>query len=446
LIWVSFLWSSQTLDIEENYSVVQDIVSDMRKVISKHPQVEQRRLHRRAFFDNVDPENQALLILVSCFVKTSHFEEYLRVKEIILLDLLRVISHHNARLATPIRSVQRILDESETRQAPFRDAPRDRKKGVYMIEAAAVAVDDSDEGDIIKVDAGVHTSDTGKENSTKEIGKEDGLKATRSKTVHSPEDAADSKGKNKPKDKAQVIADSSLKSGVSDSADTASPHTTRKPQLEGLDSMGLNSDDITLLKAAFEKPPADIPEGPLGSVPSVDIGQGERASSKIVTEQQKQKVAKADSLSHKVTDETPKELTPTNATEEPMIEQPQDNDPWRQQPQVAPSPQPTVAAASQKSDSGQSGARSLDETLQTAQAPSPSAAPVPRLQSVEENLVLGVALDGPKRTLPLDDDITPPSKPRELVTSRNGGTKEPKDRRDPSSNPKANPSGSTPSE
>lgn len=41
---------------------VQDIVSDMRKVISKHPQVEQKRLHRRAFFDNVDPENQALLV------------------------------------------------------------------------------------------------------------------------------------------------------------------------------------------------------------------------------------------------------------------------------------------------------------------------------------------------------------------------------------------------
>lgn len=85
----------------------------MRRVLSKNPQVEQQRLHRRAFFDTIDPENQALQvrcahlslncvsefhgivhelvylsimylfcvqILISCFVKTSHFEEYLRVK------------------------------------------------------------------------------------------------------------------------------------------------------------------------------------------------------------------------------------------------------------------------------------------------------------------------------------------------------------------------------
>lgn len=85
----------------------------MRRVLSKNPQVEQQRLHRRVFFDTIDPENQALQvscahlslnsvselhgivhelvylnivylfcvqILISCFVKTSHFEEYLRVK------------------------------------------------------------------------------------------------------------------------------------------------------------------------------------------------------------------------------------------------------------------------------------------------------------------------------------------------------------------------------
>lgn len=34
----------------------------MRKVLSKHPMVEQQRLHRRVFLDNVDPENQALKV------------------------------------------------------------------------------------------------------------------------------------------------------------------------------------------------------------------------------------------------------------------------------------------------------------------------------------------------------------------------------------------------
>ncbi|KAL2246661.1 UNVERIFIED_CONTAM: Mechanosensitive ion channel protein 2, chloroplastic [Sesamum indicum] len=59
---------------------VNNIVADMRKVLAKNPQVEQQKLHRRVFLDNIDPENQALLILVSCFVKTSRFEEYLCVK------------------------------------------------------------------------------------------------------------------------------------------------------------------------------------------------------------------------------------------------------------------------------------------------------------------------------------------------------------------------------
>jgi hypothetical protein len=41
---------------------VQNIVADMRKVLAKNPQVEQQRLHRRIFLDNINPENQALLV------------------------------------------------------------------------------------------------------------------------------------------------------------------------------------------------------------------------------------------------------------------------------------------------------------------------------------------------------------------------------------------------
>ncbi|KAL4566074.1 hypothetical protein LXL04_030184 [Taraxacum kok-saghyz] len=100
---------------------IHNIVADMRKVLAKNPQVEQQKLHRRVFLDNVDRENQALLILISCFVKTSHFEEYLCVKEAIMLDLLRVISHHRARLATPIRTVQRIYRDADHDNVPVSD-------------------------------------------------------------------------------------------------------------------------------------------------------------------------------------------------------------------------------------------------------------------------------------------------------------------------------------
>lgn len=92
---------------------INSIIADMRKVLAKNPQVEQRKLHRRVFLENIDPENQALMILVSCFVKTKHSEEYLRVKEAILLDLLKVISHHRARLATTIRTVQKVCIDTD---------------------------------------------------------------------------------------------------------------------------------------------------------------------------------------------------------------------------------------------------------------------------------------------------------------------------------------------
>lgn len=100
-------------------SKINNIVADMRKVLAKHPQIEQQRLHRRVFLENINPDNQALLILISCFVKTSHFEEYLCVKEAILLDLLRVVSHHRARLATPIRTVQKIYGDPDIENIPY---------------------------------------------------------------------------------------------------------------------------------------------------------------------------------------------------------------------------------------------------------------------------------------------------------------------------------------
>ncbi|KAL6317087.1 hypothetical protein AAG906_029839 [Vitis piasezkii] len=107
------------LDVDK----INNVVADMRKVLSKNPQIEQQRLHRRVFLDYIDPENQALLILVSCFVKTSRIEEYLCVKEAILLDLLRVVSHHQARLATPIRTVQKeySVADMEMENIPFAD-------------------------------------------------------------------------------------------------------------------------------------------------------------------------------------------------------------------------------------------------------------------------------------------------------------------------------------
>ncbi|KAE9603833.1 putative mechanosensitive ion channel MscS, LSM domain-containing protein [Lupinus albus] len=115
---------------------INGIVADMRKVLAKNPQVEQKKLHRRVFLDDINPENQALMILISCFVKTSHSEEYLRVKEAILLDLLRVISHHGARLATPIRTVQKMSDDADLEFDQFDDTTFTAMPNHPIIEAS----------------------------------------------------------------------------------------------------------------------------------------------------------------------------------------------------------------------------------------------------------------------------------------------------------------------
>lgn len=47
--------------------------------------------------------------------------KYYVTQEAILLDLLRVISHHRARLATPIRTVQKIYSDADLENIPFAD-------------------------------------------------------------------------------------------------------------------------------------------------------------------------------------------------------------------------------------------------------------------------------------------------------------------------------------
>jgi hypothetical protein len=45
----------------------QKIVADMRKVIANHPEIEQKRLHRRVFFDYINSQNN-LALMVSSFL------------------------------------------------------------------------------------------------------------------------------------------------------------------------------------------------------------------------------------------------------------------------------------------------------------------------------------------------------------------------------------------
>jgi len=119
------------------------IVADMRKVLAKNPHIEQQKLHRRVFFEKIDPKNQALMIFISCFVKTSHFEEYLNVQEAVMLDLLRIVGHHKARLATQIRTVQKSYGNADFDNIPFGEDMYSRVRGrPLLIDTSARISDD----------------------------------------------------------------------------------------------------------------------------------------------------------------------------------------------------------------------------------------------------------------------------------------------------------------
>ncbi|KAG1342158.1 mechanosensitive ion channel protein 2, chloroplastic [Cocos nucifera] len=209
---------------------INNIVADMRKVLAKNPQIEQQRLHRRVFLENINPENQALLILVSCFVKTSHLEEYLCVKEAILLDLLRVISHHRARLATPIRTVQKIYGDADMENIPYsetiftRSATAANRPFLLIESSPRVSGDDK---------AKPHTTAR-----TNERHKSKATTASESKVTPSS-DGTILNNPDKQQQKKANLGDNRSKSNMADPA--TAPSSSSPPLLESLDSVGPTS-------------------------------------------------------------------------------------------------------------------------------------------------------------------------------------------------------------
>ncbi|KAL5559976.1 hypothetical protein UlMin_036187 [Ulmus minor] len=304
---------------------INNIVADMRKVLAKNPQVEQQRLHRRVFLENIDPEKQALMILISCFVKTSHFEEYLCVKEAIILDLLRVVSHHRARLATPIRTVQKIYSDADLENVPFSDSIFSRSRAntrPYLLIEPAYKI----KGDDSKASSrSVHT------NEDKEVQVE--AASTSDSETHAKAGLVSS-----PDSKNQVTATNSKNPEISTSDASSSPNHK---------SAG-NGEEI-----------------------AVD----------------------------------PKSVSPQREISKNL-----------------------------PSTSSETGSENMDMPMTNSQGKQKGERPTPLVATppFEENMVLGVALDGSKRTLPIEEDMapSPPSPPpptpppvdsKELAARNNGG-------------------------
>ncbi|KAK8717364.1 hypothetical protein V6N13_044635 [Hibiscus sabdariffa] len=357
---------------------INNIVADMRKVLAKNPQVEQQRLHRRVFLENINPENQALLILVSCFVKTSHLEEYLCVKEAILLDLLRVISHHRARLATPIRTVQKLYGDSDLENIPFADSMYTRDGGASNRPLL-----------LIEPSYKINGEDRTKGRSSRPAGEQDG------KTTVRP--TADNKGDNK--------------AGMTPKPDSKSKGTPAvEPEVDARIGEIPNSDTKEEFKAASEStsdPKADdkLPlKSPSKSAPKTSSKAAETSSPN-----QKVPDSISDNLlkNKKVTDKQQKIARPSSKSDNPSLSSP---------------------------ETGIDKAGGLREQLQSKQEGEklPVSQPPKARPDLEENIVLGVALEGSKRTLPIEEEPTPSSADaKELASaSWNGNGSSTEDRKD----------------
>ncbi|OVA10481.1 Mechanosensitive ion channel MscS [Macleaya cordata] len=368
------------------------IVADMRKVLAKNPQVEQQRLHRRVFLDNINPENQALLILVSCFVKTSHFEEYLCVKEAILLDLLRVISHHRARLATPIRTVQKIYSDADMENIPFAETiyahPRAANNRPFLLIEPSYKINGDEKSK--------PQARSGRKN------EEQDTKVTATSTSDSKVDGKVAEKSTESKTDSKVT--------VTSSDSKAGPQVAASSSVDTKADMKVAATSVSNSKADGKVPAKSMSDG------SVQNNTDKKQSKKGTSGDVLQKNSKMDS------DPTTK---PASKSQKLQLEGL--NSVGQNSVDVSP-----LGSASEKSPVNLSEPGSVkaegipvatsnlkQESERSPVSPSPVARP-----ALEENLVLGVALEGSKRTLPIEEGegMTPstPGETKELAACHNG--------------------------
>ncbi|PON84748.1 Mechanosensitive ion channel [Trema orientale] len=304
-------------------------------------------------------------ILVSCFVKTSHFEEYLCVKEAILLDLLRVISHHRARLATPIRTVQKIYNDADLENIPFADSIYNRG-GVTSNRPFL----------LIEPPYKINGEDKTKNRTARTNGERDGKNTARPASDTKVDAKVGTTPASDSKTKETLTSDNN--------ADARTGGTTNFDAKEDL-KVGTepNSDPKTGSKAARSAPKTDSKvtlvdsksdKGSVGS--SLDTSTPKSSSSKQ---------PKNASLGHQKSSNNS-----TSSTSDVVAEK-----------------------------AGFSTASQVKQESERTPVPKlPISKPV-----LEENIVLGVALEGSKRTLPIEEDMaSPPSHAEvtELAARRNG--------------------------
>lgn len=266
------------------------------------------------------------------FFITEGLNSLLFVKqEAIMLDLLRVISHHRARLATPIRTVQKIYSDADLENVPFTDgvfsnsrAPANRS--FLLIEPPAYKINGDDKA----------------------------KPSTRTSNVRANEEK-DSK------------VEASNSTTESKGAPVSATDMKRDEKVASTSGSGSPSIKSTVTSAADRK--------------DQNIEPSTSTQAKPELQNQAKENKKVDGL---------KEMLRAGELQDE-----------------------SSAAAAASSGSGKA------ENHPSTSPQKPETKPRPPL---EENIVLGVALEGSKRTLPIEEEKVPtagPVEPKELTAQRN---------------------------
>lgn len=147
-----------------------------------------------------------------------------------MLDLLTVISHHRARLATPIRTVQKIYGDPDMENIPYADSG-------FRRSAAS-----SRPFLLIDAHSRINGDDKAKPRSTSPVSRANEDQTSKTATTGEPKQAstsedASSNNFDKNQQRKANVGDASPKSMKADSAVASSPNSPSTAQLENLDSV-----------------------------------------------------------------------------------------------------------------------------------------------------------------------------------------------------------------
>lgn len=274
------------------------------------------------------------------------------------MDLLRVISHHRARLATPIRTVQKIYSDADLENVPFAESIYSRgvsNRPLLLIEPSYK----------------INGEDKTKNRGARPNGERDG------KTARPSSDS---------KVDAKVGA-----APASDSKTKETPTSDNKGEAKA--GVARNSD----AKAATAST----------SDPKISDKVAAKSASKTDS-----KVTEADSESDNGAVGT---LLDTSTLKNPNSKQPKS---VGNQKNTNNSTSSASETGAEKSGGFSTASQAKPESERLPVPKPPMSKPV-----LEENIVLGVALEGSKRTLPIEEDMySPPSHAEvtELATRCNG--------------------------